>query len=65
MRKNNEREEGVMEQLEALGYIDPGAGSSAFQLLLASFFRASRIVKSFLRKVLGSGRPDNREKPNR
>ncbi len=36
----------VMEQLKALGYIDPGAGSSMWQIILAGFFRMSARIKS-------------------
>jgi len=48
----DDRENEVMEQLQALGYIDPGAGSSMFQLLLGGFFKISRLFKSFFRKFL-------------
>lgn len=62
MSRGEDREDGVMEQLEALGYIDPGAGSSAFQLMLGGFFKASRAVKSVLRRALRFGRRDKSEK---
>lgn len=40
-----------MEQLRALGYVDPGAGSSMWQIMLAGFFGVSaRIKKFFLRR---------------
>ena len=43
----------VMQQLKALGYIDPGAGSSMLQIVLGGFFRFSGAVKSFFRKIFG------------
>ncbi|MDO8516293.1 MAG: hypothetical protein Q7S28_03520 [bacterium] len=41
---NDLNDEGVGEQLEALGYIDPGAGSSVFQLILAKFFKLKLAI---------------------
>ena len=54
-----------MEQLQALGYIDPGAGSSMTQLFLGGFFKISRAMKSFFRKLFRfsrSGESGGRER---
>ena len=45
MNHNDQREE-VEEQLKALGYIDPGAGSSMWQVMLAGFFKFSARIKA-------------------
>jgi hypothetical protein len=45
----DEQRDEVHEQLKALGYIDPGAGSSIWQLVLARWFR----LTSGIRKLFG------------
>jgi hypothetical protein len=47
----------VEEQLKALGYIDPGAGSSIWQMILARWFR----LAAGLRKLLGRPRKEDEE----
>ena len=49
MADQNEQQE-VMEQLKALGYIDPGAGSSMWQVMLASLLRFSARVRGLFGK---------------
>ena len=51
---DNSREDEVMEHLGALGYIDPGAGSSMWQIILARFFRITEAIKSGIRKFFGA-----------
>ena len=46
---NNSGQQEVMDQLKALGYIDPGAGSSVWQSVLAGFFS----ITSRLRRMFG------------
>jgi hypothetical protein len=51
---------------EAHAYIDPGAGSYIFQLLIAFFIGSAFIIKSFWRNICGFfrklfGRGDNDE----
>ncbi len=47
MKHNDHNSEnGVMEQLEALGYIDPGRGSFFMQSFAAPFFRLTSLIKS-------------------
>lgn len=50
MKHSNEEDE-VMQQLDALGYIDPGAGSSMWQIILAGFFRMSARASSVFKKL--------------
>lgn len=40
----------VMEQLKALGYVDPGAGSSMWQMMLAGFLKTSARIRSVFKK---------------
>ena len=49
---SEEREHEVIEHLAALGYIDPGAGSSVWQSILARFLN----MTSGIRKLFG-GQP--------
>lgn len=53
MREDNDESGEVMGQLEALGYVDPGAGSSMWQIILAGYFGVSRRIKSALKPFLG------------
>ena len=47
---DEERDE-ITEQLKALGYIDPGAGSSLWQVVLAGFLKFwGRITSLFGKK---------------
>lgn len=50
----DESEQEVMEQLKALGYIDPGAGSSMWQVALAGFFGFMARIKSIFKKSSSS-----------
>jgi len=54
--RNDERG-AVEEQLKALGYIDPGAGSSMWQLVLAGFFK----MTAGFRKLFGGSRTDEED----
>jgi hypothetical protein len=47
----------VVEQLKALGYIDPGAGSSLWQVALARLF----AITGGLRKFFGRSRTEEEE----
>lgn len=53
MGNPKENEEEVMEQLVALGYIDPGSGSSLWQMVLAKVFTMGDSIKTGLKKVFG------------
>lgn len=57
MGNPSENEEEVMEQLIALGYIDPGAGSSMWQIILAKVFK----IKSAMRKLFGRKKIEEEE----
>lgn len=54
---NDTSREEIEEQLKALGYIDPGAGSSVWQVMLAGFFKFSAKVK----KLFGKTEPEDEE----
>jgi len=47
-QQDSSRDE-IVEQLKALGYVDPGAGSSMWQMMLGGFFRFT----GGLRKLFG------------
>lgn len=51
----------AMEQLKALGYINPGAGSSMFQIILARFLKISARFRSMLKKLSGASRDNEQE----
>ncbi len=52
--RGGSEDEEITEQLIALGYIDPGAGSSMWQIVLAGFFRMSDGLRSGIRKIFGT-----------
>jgi hypothetical protein len=52
--ERNDERGAVAEQLKALGYIDPGAGSSLWQLVLARIFR----MTAGFRKLFGGAQSD-------
>ena len=48
---NFDSENETLAQLKALGYIDPGAGSSIWQVILASLLKISSKFKLLFDKV--------------
>ncbi len=50
MSGEHDQESEVMEHLTALGYIDPGAGSSMWQLVLAGLLNIWMRITSIFRK---------------
>jgi len=57
----NSSHDEVMEQLKALGYIDPGAGSSIWQAVLARIFGLKNKIKSVFKKSSSTRSIEDRE----
>lgn len=47
----NGSEDEVMEQLQALNYIDPGTEGSLLQMIAGLFFRVSGTCRAFFKKI--------------
>ncbi|MEK7062569.1 MAG: hypothetical protein AAB946_00885 [Patescibacteria group bacterium] len=60
-QENQSSKDETLEQLKALGYIDPGAGSSMWQIVLAGFFAVSSKIKNLFKKIFSSRNPENLE----
>jgi len=52
--KDSSEENEVMQQLGAMGYLDPGAGSSTWQIILAGFFGISARIRAVLKKLFSA-----------